>query len=384
MTYKKFIEDKRDKSKRIRGQREIIRFNDGEKQDFYQNEYPNMCPNDKYVPAIIPSVSRIIVFGDIHGDYNLMIEMLTSAKLIQIQNNKITWIGGSTYVVQVGDQVDRCRPMHQMQCNNKMTTPNDEASDIKILELFNDLHHQAIKQGGAVISLLGNHELMNATGQMNYVSYEGLKEFDNYYEDGKRFAKGIDGRKYAFEPGHKYGKLLGCSRLPAVIIGSNLFVHAGIIDNLIKEIDLRGISDFEDINITVRKWLLGLLDYSYVKDIVNGSKNSMFWTRILGSIPANTPIDHPICANNISNVLKLFNVNGIIVGHTPQSFINSDDINGTCSGKVWRVDNGSSAAFNKFDPTYTSTGERAYSRRVQYLEIIDDKIYRICDGRICK
>ena len=39
-----------------------------------------MCGSYPYVPAIIEAKDRICVFGDIHGDWNLVIDMLTAAK----------------------------------------------------------------------------------------------------------------------------------------------------------------------------------------------------------------------------------------------------------------------------------------------------------------
>ena len=132
------------------------------KEDFINNIYPDMCAGYQYIPAILPSVARLLVMGDIHGDYNLLITMLRIGKLIDIDSSgNILWQGGSTYVVQVGDQIDRCRPISNMLCTNPKTTYQDEASDIKIMTLCNELHKQAIKTGGAFISLLGNHEIMN-------------------------------------------------------------------------------------------------------------------------------------------------------------------------------------------------------------------------------
>ena len=351
-------------------------------------QYKLKCPNSTYIPAILPAKRRIVVFGDIHGDLETAISMLKSSKVVkELPNKKLRWVGGDTYVVQVGDQIDRCRPIGNMLCSNKHTTNNDEASDIKILELFTDLHKEAVKHGGAVISLLGNHEIMNAVGNMDYVSHLGLKDFENYVDPNdpsKRFTSGMHARAHAFKPGNEYGKYLGCNRLPAVVIGSNIFVHAGIVDGLIRQIGLSGNIDFETINRAIRAWLLGLLKTKYIKDIINSTKHSMFWTRILGKIPPDVPLDNPVCSKHISKVLKMFNVNGIIIGHTPQSFIYSDDINATCGGKVWRVDNGSSSAFNNFDKGFLETGNIAHSRRVQYLEIINDRCYRICDEFGCK
>jgi hypothetical protein len=356
--------------------------------NFINKKFQKMCSPYKYIPAILPAQERVVVFGDIHGDYNLAIDMLTKAKLIkQDKKNRYRWTGGKTYVVQVGDQVDRCRPMGNLTCDHPDATYNDEANDIKIMELFNNLNLQAAKQGGCVISLLGNHELLNAMGHMDYVSYKGLKQFENYIDPdspNREFENGRAARIHAFQPGNNFARMMGCTRLPAVIVGSNIFVHAGIVDGLINEIQLKGLGDFEKINIKVRRWLLGLLDQDYVEHIIKHSKHSMFWTRILGKIPPGVSLDEPDCIDNIKNVLSLFNVGSIVIGHTPQSFMYSDDINSTCSNKVWRVDNGSSSAFNVFDKKFEQTGTLTNSRRTQYLEIINDNNYFVCDGTGCK
>jgi hypothetical protein len=358
------------------------------KKDFVERIYPTMCPGHQYIPAILPQVQRLIVLGDIHGDFNLLIRLLQIANLISVDSNyNVKWVGGATYVVQVGDQIDRCRPVNNMVCSNPKTTYQDEASDIKIMNLCNDLHKQAVKERGAFISLLGNHEIMNSSGIMTYVSYLGNKEFEGYVDPEKpniKFASGEDARVYAFAPGHSIGKMMGCTRLPAVIIGDHLFVHAGIIDSLIDEIGLSEKADLESINIAIRMWLLGLLKKKYIKNILKSSRTSMFWTRILGNIPPDVDLNNPVCIDHIGKVLQMFQVGSILIGHTPQSFTYSDDINQTCSGKVWRVDNGSSSAFHRFDHDMMSKGTVKYSRRPQVLEIIDGSKYFILDGVVRK
>lgn len=357
----------------------------------FNTKYESVCSKyPEYVPAVMEPKRRIVVYGDIHGDYEVAVEMLVASKVAKYDNKKkrYVWTGKDTYVVQVGDQVDRCRP-NGKDCMDPSTTKNDEHSDIKILELYTDLDRQARKDGGMVVSLLGNHEIMNSKGMMNYVSYEGVKGFDNYVDPdtGKRFADGMEARIHAFAPGNQYGRLLGCTRYPAVIIGSNIFVHAGIVDSLIRELKIDSTKSIEDINRVLRTWLLGFAnskDIKYVNKLVNpADQKSMFWTRILGNIEPNVSMNDPVCSNNISQVMDVFFDKGfghIMIGHTPQSFIYSDDINSTCSGKVWRVDNGSSKAFDYFD----EDNDKSHSRRVQYLEIINDKEFYVCDAKRCK
>jgi hypothetical protein len=350
------------------------------KAEFVQNEFPIICAGYPYTPAIFAKQRRIVVLGDIHGDYKLMIKMLQLAKVIHINNNDVQWIGGTTHIVQVGDQIDRCRPIGNMTCDKPNTTYQDESSDIKILKLFTELDKQAIIHGGRVISLFGNHELLNAQGNMSYVSFEGIKEFENYKDpnnENLQFKTPMDARIHAFAPDHEIGKLLGCTRLPAVIIGSNLFVHAGIISSVVSFLKIHHETDLETINVAIKKWLLGMINKDYIGKIIASSSKSMFWTRILGNLPPDVNMNDKRCMDSIGDVLGILKIGHMVVGHTPQSFTYSKTINSTCDGAVWRVDNGSSSAFHKFDYTFLNTGVVDENRKPQVLEIIDDEIYNV-------
>lgn len=353
------------------------------KEDFYsilKEDYKSFnqeCPNYIYLPPILPPTRRIIVIGDLHGDFDLTIRLLKLANLI---DSNLDWIGNDTILVQTGDQIDRCRPIDNIPCNKPEATVNDEAADIKILKLFTKLNEQAIKYGGKVYSLLGNHEIMNVLGNLSYVSYKGLKEFENYIDPNnpkKKFRSGEVARRYAFSPGKEYGRYLGCTRLTAIIIGSFLFVHAGIIPKFAKKLKMTGRNDLVKINQIVRRWLLGLINKDYIDQIVKSYKYSLFWNRILGSIPPNVSNFDPLCVKYLDETLKLFKVKKMIIGHTPQYFINKEGINKTCGDKLWRVDIGGSAAFNKFDKEWINKGSITELRKVQVLEILDDSIIRI-------
>ena len=349
--------------------------------------FEKKCPDYLFIPTVLPKVERILVLGDIHGDYKLAIQMLLAGKVIDKNNN---WIGGNTYVVQVGDQVDRCRPMGTYQCNQKLGTDDDEASDIKILKYFSKLHKQAIMKGGKVISLFGNHELLNIQGQLHYVSYKGLREFDNYIDpiSNKVIRDGETARAHAFAPGNEYGKFLGCTRLATVIIGTNLFVHAGILPVIIDQLKERGKTVY-DINHIIRKWLISQISRdtsNTVQMIADTTEHSIFWTRILGNVPINVSLKEDVCASFLAPVLSTLNIGSMIIGHTPQSFAKFGGINGTCyqynNGKkgqntLWRVDNGSSKAFDKFDEKYVLFNTKNEFRKPQVLEILNDNEYNV-------
>ena len=67
----------------------------------------------------------------------------------------------------------------------------------------------------------------------------------------------------------------------------------------------------------------------------------------------------------------------MIIGHTPQYYHHGVGINKTCGSKLWRVDTGSSKAFDMFDKAYRETGKITEYRKSQVLEILNDKVYTL-------
>lgn len=319
--------------------------------------YKEQCSEFKKYPSVLPAVKRIIVIGDLHGDWEMTIKSLKIAKLIDSNNN---WIGGETVVVQVGDQIDRCR-FSGMSCNLPNTTKNDEASDVKILNYFTKLHEQAQKTGGAVYSIIGNHELMNVNGDMRYVSYKNVKEFENYKKpDGSIIKDGMEARSWAFSPGNPIANFLGCTRQLSLIIGSNLFVHAGVVPKIAEKY---GVQDMNQI-MSLFLWdkLNNSVDY---KDLLDSSDYSPLWNRVFG----NKSKSQESC-NQLMNPLKeIYKVDRMFIGHTPQI---ETGITNACQGKIWLTDYGSSKAFNQFDPNYQQNNNRSDVREAQVLEILDD------------
>ena len=344
------------------------------------------CKGYKWYPLIWEKQKRIIAIGDLHGDFNLLINALRLAKVIDNDNN---WTGGETVVVQVGDQLDGCRA--DVRKNENCDDPDLEnlslysdkfpiAEDVKIMEFLNDLNKQAIKAGGAIISLLGNHELMNVNGQMNYVSYNDIQKFKNYKDpnnENLKFDTPKDARIHAFKPGNEYAKLMACSRLPAVIIGSFVFVHAGFIHAFMEKLQIKKKDDLYKISVALRKWLLGLIDKDNVSNIINAPKEeSMFWVRIINSLPKNRNNEHEEACEDIKKVLEIFDVKSMVIGHTPQ-FINNKGINSECSDQLWQIDFGGSFAFQKFDENNNFID----LRNVQVLEILNDKDIKVLKNK---
>lgn len=342
------------------------------------DDYKKVCDSNiyKYIPPIIGPKSRIIAIGDLHGDYKLTIRILRDVAKV-IDNHK-NWIGGETVVVQVGDQIDRCRAE---KCDEDGVTKDDEASDEKILMFMTELDKQARKSNGMVISLLGNHELLNASGNMNYVSRKGLLQYGNTIEEGRKK------RIQLFSPGNRLGTFMGCSRVSFVIIGSFIFVHGGITKKIMDKLMIRNNGDLVKVNHIIRKWLTtdmerngaseefnswlrSLISVDNIDKIINGGiEGSMFWSRIFGNLGSLEPMDSKVCHENLKPVLKTLKLKGMIIGHTPQPFAKHTHagINSTCDNAVWRIDVAASRAFD-----LASSESENEIRRPQCLEILND------------
>ena len=91
----------------------------------------------------------------------------------------------------------------------------------------------------------------------------------------------------------------------------------------------------------------------------------------MGTLPSDLNMENKYCNDNIKPVLKIYNVERIVVGHTPQ-FMNDQGINSTCNGSVWRADVGLSKAFDRTDNKIKMGSTRDENRNIQVLEILDD------------
>jgi hypothetical protein len=186
--------------------------------------------------------TRVVAVGDVHGAYDEFTAILQSVGLI---DSRRTWTGGATTFVQTGDVVDR--GAKQREC----------------LDLLMDLQRQAPRDGGMVIPLVGNHEVLNVIGDLRYVRPEMFRAFAtadaeqrrekarNEYlvflsahaghgheivapADGEARQKWMDEHpagffeyRDAFAPDGQYGKWIRSNRA-VVQIGDGVFVHGGL------------------------------------------------------------------------------------------------------------------------------------------------------------
>jgi len=101
-------------------------------------------------------ITRVVAIGDVHGALPELVAILQRMNLVDADRR---WSGGRSTLVQTGDLLDR------------------GAHSRDVLDLAMALEPQAKKAGGSFLPMLGNHEAMNAMGDLRYVTPAIYKTF---------------------------------------------------------------------------------------------------------------------------------------------------------------------------------------------------------------
>ena len=117
------------------------------------------------VTAVASAAPRVVAVGDVHGDLTAFRAILKDAGLVDDRGG---WTGGDAVLVQTGDLIDR------------------GPSTRGVLDFVMALEKDAAKSGGSVVALLGNHEVMNMTGDLRYVPPESYAEFADAGSEKRR------------------------------------------------------------------------------------------------------------------------------------------------------------------------------------------------------
>lgn len=250
---------------------------------------------------------RLVALGDLHGDLAATRSALRLAGAIDEGDR---WVGGKLVVVQTGDQLDR---------------GDDEQA---ILELLARIQREAAAAGGAVHILNGNHEYMNALGDLRYVTEGGFADFED--------APGVDpddpglasvmkqvpeharARVAAFLPGRTYARELA-KRNTIVVVGDSVFVHGGVLPEY--------AADIRAVNDNARAFLAG--DRPEPPKALTDPDGPV-WSRHFSAEP-----DADDCAL-LDDSLDKLGVARMVVGHT----VHTEGIQSACDGKVWMIDVG--------------------------------------------
>lgn len=187
----------------------------------------------------LQGIERVVAISDIHGAWKPFISLLQGTALT---DSDLRWTGGASHLVIVGDAVDRGDASRQ------------------VLDLLMRLEQEAAAAGGAVHMVLGNHEIMNLSGELGYVTRDdfaawrdlepapvrrramgrfaalspGLRSTQLRGAFDRRYARGYFGHRLAFAPDGPYGSWL-LEKPLVLVINDIAFVHAGLPARLLEQ-----------------------------------------------------------------------------------------------------------------------------------------------------
>ena len=269
--------------------------------------------------------NRIVIIGDIHGDIRRFKDILIDAKII---NKNIEWIAEpkNTIVVQMGDQVD--------SINRDPSLEEWEVlPDVEMIYFTNLLHKIALSKGGRVISLIGNHELMNSIGNYSYVSSKSLNE-------------DVRKRHDLFKPSGGLSAIL--SQRPIVVkIDKLLFCHAGLTMEHLNVLTKHG-KDISYINSIWKNFIKNgavLVEDKEIFDTVILGNDGILWTRDLND------------TGDVAKMLDSIGCHYMFVGHTVVDRVK------IINDRVWYTDTGISRAFGNTSFQYIDIFENQVSIR---------------------
>jgi len=230
--------------------------------------------------------------GDLHGDWEQFTKILTRLGLATFDGHQATWTGGKATLVNTGDIVDR----------------GENGRPIYLA--YQELAKQAKAEGGEVINIIGNHELMNLQHDFRYVHDSEWSPQGDYGGKKQRMdewsTKGIIGQD------------IRTRFVAAAVRNSVLFVHGGLSEEVLRLYgDDAGALD--NLNDALRQAIRA-------PRAANGHRLFMtdgpFWNRnlVYGK-------QSEVCPQ-IERTLLMLNARMMVVGHTPQDA----GVNGRCLG----------------------------------------------------
>jgi hypothetical protein len=236
-------------------------------------------------------IKKMLVMSDIEGNFGAFRKLLQGNGVI---DENFNWTFGKDHLVLVGDFVDR----------GVMVT--------EVLWLIYSLEEKAKAAGGYVHYILGNHEIMNMSNELDYVQ-------ERYIQHAQLMNKPY---MQLFGPNSEIGRWLATKNV-IERVGNTLFLHGGVsgyLNNL--NISLK------ELNEITRPFYTDTT-YRYKDDRLNliYSDFGPFWYRNYYKAPRANP-------QQIDSTLDIYNVRSITTGHT----IIANEIRSLYNGKVFNVD----------------------------------------------
>ncbi|KAK7395691.1 hypothetical protein VNO78_16257 [Psophocarpus tetragonolobus] len=294
---------------------------------------PPPPPSPDPLPTRLPSPHRLVAIGDLHGDLKKSKDALRLAGLIDAADR---YVGGEATVVQVGDVLDR------------------GGDELKILYFLEKLKREAARSGGRIITMNGNHEIMNVEGDFRFATKRGVEEFKVWWEwyrigneiktlchglekpsnpmEGlpssfrgvrEEFHDGFRARVAALRPNGPIAKRFLSQNVTVLVVGDSIFVHGGLLPQ-------HSSHGLEKINEEVRDWVNGSTG-RLPPEHCRGA-DGVVWVRKF-SLGGEGDCDCSALEHVLSTVPG---VKRMVMGHTIQTV----GINGVCDDKAIRIDVG--------------------------------------------
>lgn len=239
-------------------------------------------------------VDSISVISDVHGKYNIYINLL---KAMGIIDNNLKWKFGRGHLVVLGDIFDR----------------GDMVTEV-LWHLFG-LEKQAAKAGGMVHVLLGNHEVLVLSKDLRYINekYEKVEAISNTEYFDLYSENSVLGRWLRSKP-------------VAITINDIIFVHGGIsIGMVYRNFTIKQINQIFSDNIVGKEM-----------PVNNENERQMFLNDNYGPVWYRGYFtDTSLCESRLDSILDFYNKKHIVVGHTA-----SEDIKTQFNNKIFGVDAG--------------------------------------------
>jgi len=259
---------------------------------------------------VFKGVDRIVAVGDLHGDYDQYINVLTMNGLVDEQ---LRWRGGKTHFVQLGDVVDR------------------GPDSLRIIRHLMKLEKEAKRKGGRVHVLIGNHEAMNIQGDLRYVHPGEYSVLIDKHSDAVR-ARYIDAvyqhrvsidptlatspvavmeglkneyplgyveHRILWEPGQEIARWVA-SHNTVIRVNDSLFVHGGLNPHT-------EYQKLSNINRQVKKELSARFN----DEGISNNPQGPLWYRGLANNDAEVELAP------LLDMLDFYDVNRIFIAHTP-------------------------------------------------------------------
>jgi hypothetical protein len=217
---------------------------------------------------------KMLVLSDIEGNFGAFRKLLQAAGVIDAN---LQWIFGDGHLVLAGDFVDR---------GNMVT---------EVHWLIYALEDQAVAAKGKVHYILGNHEIMNMSGDLAYLHPKYLRNSELLQQH----------YMHLVGPESEIGRWLATKNI-AERIGNLLFVHGGMSSYM----NLMALP-LKEVNGMARPYYTdSTFKYTDPKTEILFSEYGPFWYR--GYYTSKSKATIP----QIDSTLTIYNVKQVVTGHT--------------------------------------------------------------------